>query len=77
MIDRSAPYFERSAFVSEAALKTLDELLVLCKRRGIHVVGFLPSYAPSVYEKMLLKGGATYGYLSALGGLIAPIFSRP
>ncbi len=75
MMDKSAPYFERSAVASEETLKTLDELLRLCKQRGIHVVGFLPPYAPSIYEKMLAKGGA-YGYLSGLGGRIGALFEK-
>ncbi len=75
MIDKAAPYFERSDSASEESLRTLDEILSLCKHRGIRVVGFLPPYAPSVYAKMLSVGKG-YEYLSGLSGRVAPLFEK-
>ena len=57
----------------ETALAQLDSLLAFCNEAGIHVVGFLPPFPPSVNAKMQASG--QYGYLNGLYGAIAPRFA--
>ena len=55
------------------ALEQLEQFLAFCTERGIEVVGFLPPYPPSVYQRMTQNGG--YGYLDTLYEEIAARFT--
>ncbi|MFN8452751.1 MAG: hypothetical protein U0521_30120, partial [Anaerolineae bacterium] len=46
--------------VSAARLQQLDDLLRWCAERGIFVIGYLPSYMPTLYPQMLGDGNHTY-----------------
>lgn len=58
-------YFQYAQESSPAAFKELDVFLAECRRRNIHVVGFLPPFPHEVYQAM--KGaGNRYAYLNHL-----------
>ena len=63
-ITRGVSRFEWADTVYEPSLHELDRLLSFCKEHNIEVVGILPPYAPSVYQRMMDTGN--YGYLTEL-----------
>ena len=68
-ITRGVSRFEWADTVYQPALDELDKLLAFCAEKGITVVGILPPYAPSVYQRMAESGN--YGYLDALPDAVA------
>jgi hypothetical protein len=52
--------YVRGDAVSEARLAELDRILKLCKERGIYVIGFTPSFTPTLYAQMVADGQHTY-----------------
>jgi hypothetical protein len=46
--------------VSESSLAELDALLAFARQHDITVIGFLPSYAPDLWERMVRRGNHTY-----------------
>lgn len=61
--------------VSPRLLAELDSLLDLCKANNIHVVGFLPPYAHTVWEKMKNEYHEQYAFLWVLHERMQPVFS--
>ncbi len=59
--------------VSAARLQQLDDLLRWCAERGIFVIGYLPSYMPTLYPQMLGDGNHTY--IEKLDAAVAPLFA--
>jgi len=59
--------------ISADALTRLDALLGWTRARGIAVIGFLPSYMPSLWEEMVARGN--HRYLTVLPQALAPIFA--
>jgi len=60
--------------VSETRLAQLDAILARCKERGILVIGFTPSYVPSLYDEMLAAGH--HGYIAELPARLRQMFDR-
>jgi hypothetical protein len=60
--------------VSETRLAQLEAILARCKERGILVVGFTPSFVPSLYDEMLAAG--RHGYISELPVRLREMFDR-
>lgn len=58
--------------VSAAALEELEQFLDRCRRRGIHVVAFLPPYAHEVYAR--LHASPRHRYIDRIAPAIAPRF---
>jgi hypothetical protein len=56
------------------SVKQVIDLLEICKNRGICLIGFLPPYAPYIYDKMLDTG--KYDYLNQIYPEILPIFNK-
>ncbi len=69
-ISRGVSRFEWGEDIDPDTVAQLDGLLAYCAGRGIHVVGFLPPFAPSICEAMQQSGH--YGYL----GKIPPVCRR-
>ena len=53
--------FEWCDHVDPNTLEQLDTLLSYCKEYDIHIIGFLPPFAPLVYRAM--EDSSNYGYL--------------
>ncbi len=68
--------FEYASSVSPAALGELNDLLALCKSRGIGVVAFLPPYSPKAYAALAAKPASEEGYLSLIMPSAEPIFQK-
>ncbi len=64
--------FEYGSEVSEGSLYILRELLSWCADNGIRVIGYLPPYAPSVYNAMADSG--YYSYLDDILQNVLEIF---
>jgi hypothetical protein len=60
--------------VSAARLAELEELLRWCSDRSITVIGFLPSYMPTLYPQMTADGKHTYA--AKLDDALAPLLAR-
>lgn len=60
--------------VSPSRLAQLDALLQWCEDRGITVIGFLPSYAPTLYQQMIAAGNHTY--IQQLDAALQPMFAQ-
>ncbi len=67
--------FEPSTTVSQGALAELDTLLADAHAKNIYVVGFLPPFAPSVYQKILTLPDQ-FGYLKTLAPDVSNIFKK-
>lgn len=66
--------FEYADTVYQPSLDTIASLLEWCHAHNIQVVGIIPPYAPSVYNRMMETG--RYGYINqmpqALGEMFEP-----
>jgi hypothetical protein len=74
-IEKGVSRFEYGEKVSKQSLEQLKALLSYCDKRKIHVIGFLPPYANSIYKKMLQKGDK-YNYLLKIPGEIEGEFQK-
>ncbi len=61
--------------ISDETMAELETLLTECQRRGIHVAGFLPPFAPPVYQALKQRRGQ-YGYMFELPARLVPVFER-
>jgi len=60
--------------VDAAALAALNGLLGRARDRGVTVIGFLPSYMPSLWDAM--HADARFGYVRALQGVLPTLFAE-
>jgi hypothetical protein len=60
--------------LSPSALAMLERLLSVAQARGITVIGFLPSYMPSLWDEMAARGNHTY--MAALTPALRALFER-
>jgi hypothetical protein len=60
--------------VSESRLQQLEVTLQWAQDRGVTVIGFLPSYMPTLYQQMLADGNHTY--IQQLDAALQPLFAR-
>lgn len=60
----------------EVHLQTLSEILALCKRKGIAVVGFMPPYPPTVYNAFMGTKSFYRVMLTTTPKRVADIFSE-
>ncbi len=74
-IDIEHPLFRYGADLSPVFLSELTAFLDEAKRRGVHVVAFLPPYAPSVFAYMQSKGDA-YAYIPKIYPAIRKEFTK-
>lgn len=74
-MDNDTIYFKHSKVVSQKALESLGSFLKECRRRRIHVIGFLPPYAQAVYEKVV-KMREEYAYIFRLEAALRPVFEE-
>lgn len=72
-IDFSNGRFAQGQTVCERSLCCVDEFLAFCYENDIIVVGILPPFAPTVWEKMQAAGG--YEYLNQLPAELEKIFA--
>lgn len=70
---RGSDRFEHGSTVSLAGLQDVADVLDYCCRKGLHVVGFLPPYAPGVVMKMN-EMGSRYQYVWLINSQVAPLF---
>ncbi len=61
--------------ISQRRIKILEDFLMEAKRRGIHVVAYIPPFAPSIYQD-IIKYKTDYGYLFELEEKLQPIFAK-
>lgn len=74
-IAHSKGVFVHGKEVSPEAVEALEVFLNECRRRNIFVVGYLPPFAPLVYQKMTSKKAA-YSYLEKLPKALIPLFEE-
>lgn len=72
-IEKGSGRFAHGQKANEPAVAELAKFLALCQQRGIHVIGFLPPYAPTIYDA--LKRPQT-SYLFTLESILRPLFDR-
>ncbi|MDB4412416.1 hypothetical protein N9170_02975 [Akkermansiaceae bacterium] len=66
--------FVSSDRINSAAVEELEAFLEDCKLRDIHVVGFLPPYAPTVFSEFK-KVPKLYSHILELQSVIEPVFA--
>lgn len=74
-VERGERGFEYSDSISPFAIDELQSFLDEAENRNIHIVAFLPPYAPTVYTKMMSTGNK-YGYISKIKLQIQPLFDK-
>ena len=60
--------------VSAKRVQQLTDLLIWCKARGITVIGFQPSFMPTLYQKLIADGNHTY--VAKLDAALSPLFAQ-
>lgn len=58
--------------LSEAALAEWEALLAWCDGQGITVIGFMPPFSPTLYDRMMRRGN--HGYIPALAARLDAMF---
>ena len=74
-IDKGVNIFIKGGEVDSARLEELKAFLIETENRGIHIIAFLPPYAPTVYAKMMALG-EDYTYLAELDDELKKIFAE-
>jgi hypothetical protein len=74
LLENGQDMYVRGSTVSESVLQRLDQLLQYCNDHGIFVVGFLPSFMPTLYQEMI--AGGHHSYVQRLPERLAPLFQR-
>ncbi len=67
--------FEYGSIVSEKSMTELNDILLLCKQRGIHVVAFIPPFAQAIYQEMLRRS-SQYAYIWKLESELRPCIEK-
>jgi hypothetical protein len=73
MMRRGEQMYVYGETVSEDSLAKLSELLDFAAQHNITVIGFLPSYAPELWERMMARGN--HSYIEALTPRLRDIFA--
>ncbi len=60
--------------VSAARVQQLADLLDWCQAQGITVIGFLPSYMPTLYQRLIADGN--HSYVPKIAGVLTPLFAQ-
>ena len=66
--------FQGCDHADKSVLNEVDSLLAYCDGHGITFVGFLPPFAPAIYDFMEEDG--SYGYINEISELMRTVFSR-
>ena len=66
--------FQYGEQADSTQIRDLEDFLSQCVARHIKVVGFLPPFAPFVYQRMQETG--KYGYMSQLYKMLLPVFDK-
>ncbi|TCC96825.1 hypothetical protein [Pedobacter psychroterrae] len=74
-IEEDANHYEHGAVLSKEDLRELTIFLERCKKRNIHVVAFLPPYAPFIWDK-LLENKSKYQYMFELQKTLPVLFAK-
>ena len=74
LLENGQDMYARGSEVSESALQQLEQLLRYCDEHGIYVIGFLPSYMPTLYQEMI--AGGQHQYIEALPEQLEPLFAN-
>lgn len=74
-INMGVSRFEYSKDISAISVDELERFLIYCHERNIYVIGFLPPFAPSVYNLIKSKG-LKYQYIFQLPSTLNPIFNK-
>ena len=72
-IARGVNRFEYASEVYAPSLATMQSLAEFCAQHGIKLVGVIPPYAPSVWQRMTESG--SYGYLQQLPAALSEVFA--
>ena len=73
MMRRGEQMYVYGDSVSETSLAVLSDLLDFAAQRDIMVIGFLPSYAPELWERMMARGN--HSYMEALTPRLRELFA--
>jgi hypothetical protein len=73
MMRRGEQMYVYGDTVSETSLSALSRLLDFAAQHDITVIGFLPSYAPELWERMMARGN--HSYIAALTPRLQELFA--
>lgn len=74
-IESQSGSFKFEHDINPNAISELDNFLIECEKRNIHVVGFIPPYAQEVYDKLTTMKDR-YGYLSKIYPALESLFNK-
>lgn len=74
-IRESRQVYVHGSEISKKTLLEIDAFLKEAKRRGIHVIAFLPPLAPSIYEEISARP-EDFAYLSKIEAAAKPLFQK-
>lgn len=74
-VEKGINLFVQGDKIDETRIKELESFLAEAEQRGIHIVAFLPPYAPTVYQKMISLGEG-YSYLPKLNQRLNELFKK-
>src|SRR5690606_34938708 len=74
MMRRGAQMYVYGEKVSESSMAALADLLDFAAQHNITVIGFLPSYAPELWTRMIARGN--HAYITALTPRLRDLFAE-
>jgi hypothetical protein len=73
-MERGTRPFQWSSSISPALVAEIARFLSTARSMGIEVIGFLPPYAPSIYDRLV--GSEHYGYFAEVYPALSAEFAR-
>ncbi len=73
-VDKGMLQYAYGDTVSASRMAQLEDFLTWCKDRGITVIGFAPSFMPTLYQKITNDG--RHGYLQKLQAVLPDVFAQ-
>lgn len=74
-IEKGNRRFEYGNIVSQKNIEELNKFLKICEDKNIHVLAFLAPFAPSVWDKLVLKE-SNYEYIFKLDSELSQVFKN-
>lgn len=75
LIESGGDIYAQGSEVSPKTLQSLEKFLQEAKRRGIHVIGYVPPLAPFAYEEVE-RHAERYSYLPKIEPAARPLFEK-
>lgn len=75
-VDEGSGLFAYGTDLNTQSVVLFTSFLEKAKKNNIHVVAFIPPYAPSVYEKMMTEKSGKYDYIKKIVPTFSPLVEK-